>query len=78
MALSLQFGKITLQFRKLQGETGWLQTATTATLSACYITILCLSPDYVLGSDPAAAVKGGSGGRLSLTQVKRQRLVCEC
>jgi hypothetical protein len=31
-ALSLQLGQITLQFPKLQGETGWLQTASTATL----------------------------------------------
>ena len=30
-ALSLQRGQITLQFPKLQGETGWLQTASTAT-----------------------------------------------
>ena len=30
-ALSLQLGQITLQFPKLQGETGWLQTASTAT-----------------------------------------------
>jgi hypothetical protein len=32
-ALSLQLGQITVQFPKLQGETGWLQTASTATLS---------------------------------------------
>jgi len=30
-ALSLQLGQITLQFPELLGETGWLQTATTAT-----------------------------------------------
>jgi hypothetical protein len=29
-ALSLQFGKITLHFPNLQGETGWLRTASTA------------------------------------------------
>jgi hypothetical protein len=29
-ALSLQLVQITLQFPKLQGETGWLQTASTA------------------------------------------------
>jgi hypothetical protein len=29
-ALSLQLGQISLQFPKLQGETGWLQTASTA------------------------------------------------
>ena len=39
-ALSLQLGQITLQFPKLQGETGWLQTASTATLSTCYRAIL--------------------------------------
>jgi hypothetical protein len=30
-ALSLQLGQISLQFPKLQGETGWLQTPSTAT-----------------------------------------------
>ena len=39
-ALSLQLGQITLQFPKLQGETGWLQTASTATLITRYRTIL--------------------------------------
>jgi hypothetical protein len=29
-ALSLQLGQITLQFPKLQGETGWLQTVRSA------------------------------------------------
>ena len=40
MALSLQLGQISLQFPELQGETGWLQTASTATLSTCYRTIV--------------------------------------
>ena len=31
-ALSLQFGKIALHFPKLQGETGQLRTASTATI----------------------------------------------
>ena len=46
-ALSLQLGQITLQFPKLQGETGWLQTASTATSSR----VFRLSPD-TRGDDP--------------------------
>jgi hypothetical protein len=30
--LSLQFGRFSLQFAELQGETGWQLTASTATL----------------------------------------------
>ena len=36
-------GQITLQFPKLQGETGWLQTASTASLKHLYRTIFMLS-----------------------------------
>ena len=35
-AASLQFGKITLHFPKLQGETGWLRTASTASQSRVF------------------------------------------
>jgi hypothetical protein len=35
-ALSLQFGKITLHLPILQGETGWLRTASTATQSQTF------------------------------------------
>ena len=63
-AFSLQLGQITLQFPKLQGETGWLQTASTARLTDCYSTIVCLSSTAEFAAE-TRAVFGSADSVLS-------------
>ena len=63
-ALSLQLGQITLQFPKLQGETGWLQTASTATQSR----VFRLSPDTPQSVGKKPGIAPPNGGRSLLLE----------